>query len=993
MAGLFGRKPNLYSIPADRSFVDSLALGIRDELGAAPEALVRATVLLPTRRACRSLAEAFLRLSSGDTMLLPRLLPLGDIDEDDLAFGDPDGAALGEGAATSAIAPAITGLRRQMLLTRLILVDQPWGPTTDQAAALALELGRLLDQVQTQRLGFDLLAGLVPDEKNYSEHWQITLDFLKIVTERWPEILAEEGCTDRAQRRNLLIEAQAAAWQKSPPEHPIFAAGTTGSIPATADLLAVIAALPQGAVVLPGLDLATDAETWAGLGPTHPQWGLARLLDHLGATRSAVEAWPAASDKEPSARVALLERALRPAEATGVWRDAAALLPAAIDGLTRIECPGPQEEAGAIALMMRGALETAGRTAALVTPDRGLARRVAAEMLRWGVEVDDSAGTPLDQTPPGAFLRLTARMVAEDLAPVPLLAGLKHPLAGLGRSPGACRAQVRRLEQLALRGPRPDAGLDGLERVVTAAKTAKDLLPFLTALRQSLSPFMALMASEAASLSDLLRAHVAAAEALAASDTLCGPERLWAGEAGEAAAAFVEELDDAGDALGSLPGRLYPALLDGLMAARVVRPRYGAHPRLFIWGLLEARLQRADVMILGGLNEGSWPPEAAISPWMSRPMMADFGLPQPERRIGLTAHDFVQAASAPDVILTRASRVEGTPTVPSRWVRRIETMLRGTPLEKSFAPNQKWLHWQKELDRPARTIEIGPPAPTPPVSARPRRLSVTRIEDWMRNPYGIYARYILGLRALEPIDADPGAADYGSVIHHALDRFLKETSSGLPTDALDKLLAIGRETFGGILERPGARAFWWPRFERIAQWFIDQERERRSLLTTSHSEIKGEITIDAPGGAFKLYGIADRIDTFKDGRLVLIDYKTGAPPSNTEIAAGYAPQLPLEGAMVAAGGFPGIKAQVPDLLEFWRLTGRDPAGEQRPVKGDVKASVADALQGVTELIAVFDFPETPYSAHPNPEKAPKYDDYEHLARVREWATTDGEGDA
>ena len=993
MAGLFGRKPNLYTIPADRSFVDSLAQGIRAELGEAPDALVRATVLLPTRRACRSLAEAFLRLSGGQAMLLPRLLPLGDIDEDDLAFGDPDGAALGEGSATSAIPPAITGLRRQMLLTRLILVDQPSGPTPDQAAALALELGRLLDQVQTERLGFDLLAGLVPDEKNYSEHWQITLDFLKIVTENWPRILADEGRVDPAQRRNLLIEAQAAAWRKSPPDQPVIAAGSTGSIPATADLLAVIAALPRGAVVLPGLDLATDAETWSGLGPTHPQWGLARLLDHLGAERSAVKIWPAVGDGEQSARVQLLDRALRPAEATDVWRAAAALPPESLDGLTRIDCPGPQEEAGAIALMMRGALETAGRTAALVTPDRGLARRVAAEMRRWGVEVDDSAGTPLAQTPPGAFLRLTARMVVEDLAPVPLLAALKHPLAGLGHSPGACRAQVRRLELMALRGPRPGAGLDGLERVVTATKGGQDLLPFLTALRRALTPFMVLMTSEAADLSDLLRAHVAAAEALAASDMLSGPERLWAGEAGEAAANFVEELDDAGNALGSLPGRLYPALLDGLMAARVVRPRYGAHPRLVIWGLLEARLQRADVIILGGLNEGSWPPEAAISPWMSRPMMADFGLPQPERRIGLTAHDFVQAASAPEVVLTRASRVEGTPTVPSRWVRRIETMLRGTPLEDGFAPDPEWLHWQKELDRPATTIEIGPPAPTPPLAARPRRLSVTRIEDWMRNPYGIYARYILDLRALDPIDADPGAADDGSVIHHALDRFLKETTGGLPADALDRLLAMGRETCGGILDRPGARAFWWPRFERIAQWFIDQERERQSLLKASHGEIKGEITIEAPGGAFKLYGIADRIDAFKDGRLVLIDYKTGAPPSNTEIVAGYAPQLPLEGAMVAAGGFPGISAQVPDLLEFWRLTGRDPAGEQQPVKGDVKARVAEALQGVTELVAAFDFAETPYSAHPNPEKAPKYDDYEHLARVREWATTDGEGDA
>ncbi|MGZ9104138.1 MAG: double-strand break repair protein AddB, partial [Rhodoplanes sp.] len=531
--------------------------------------------------------------------------------------------------------------------------------------------------------------------------------------------------------------------------------------------------MPRGAVILPGLDQDADDETWDGLEPCHPQYGMARLLDRLGIHRRDVQPWPAPGLPPPrTERSTMINRALRPAATAEQWRNEEPLSAEAFQGVARIDAPGPEEEARAIALIMRGALETEGKTAALTTPDRGLARRVAAELQRWNLVIDDSGGRPLAQTQPGAFLRLTARAVAEDLAPVPLLAMLKHPLSAGGKRPPRFRRLVRQLERLLLRGPRPQPGLAGLAAALAEAQAERRgaasqsdraeqwrrLSWLLAVLEDIVEPFAALFRAGPLSIGHLVAAHVQAAERLAASHDMDGAARLWRGEAGEAAAAFVAELSGAADALPEIQASAYPALLDALMAERVVRPRYGSHPRLAIWGLLESRLQRADVMILGSLNEGTWPPKVGGGPWMSRPMMTAFGLPLPERRIGLAAHDFTQAFAASEVVLTRARRVEGTPAVESRWLLQIANLIRGalpqvrpdgTVCPPRLDGAGQWLEWQRMLDAADASFPAEPPAPCPPVAARPRQLSVTQIERWMRDPYSIYALHILKLRPLD----------------------------------------------------------------------------------------------------------------------------------------------------------------------------------------------------------------------------------------------------
>lgn len=977
------KKPAVFTIPSDAPFVDTLARGILDDTAGDPLALAAITVLLPTRRACRALREAFLRLSNGTPLLLPRLMPLNDMDDEEALF-----SSYGVAETVLDIPPPIPGLKRQLMLARMIL---PLEPHPEQAVRLAQELAKFLDQVQTERLSFDNLKNLAPEK--YAAHWQQTIEFMEIVTKTWPGILAEAGAVDSATHRNLVFAAQAAAWRKGGASGPVIAAGSTGSIPATADVLTAVAHLAEGCVVLPGLDTDLDDDGWAAIDESHPQFGLKHLLEHMEIGRDAVAPWPVAAEK-PSERARFVSEVMRPAATTHAWQNIAPLSAAAVEGITRLDCPGPREEAEAIALIMREALESRERTCALVTPDRTLAERVAAELKRWDVIVDDSAGRPLHQTPPGAFLRLTATMVAESFAPVPLLAACKHPLAAAGHDPVVFRDHTRLAEIEILRGPRPPEGLEGLRDVVPqTAPHARTLNRWIDDLKACCETFATLMQKPQASFAELLTAHMEAAEALAATHDTAGPLRLWAHDAGETAASFVAELAQSANELPPISPALYPGILEALMESRVVRPRYGAHPRLHILGPLEARLQRFDVLILGGLNEGTWPADPGADPWMSRPMRKAFGLPLPERRIGQAAHDIVQALCAPRVVVTRAKKVEGTPTVPSRWLMRLARVIEAAKLpDIARASSAPWLSWARTLTQPARFAAISPPAPKPPVSARPRQLSVTQIETWMRDPYGVYARHILKLKQLDPLEQDVSAADYGTLIHETLDQFISAHPSGdLPPHALETLLDMGRAKFAGRAPRPGILAFWGPRFERIAAWFVDVERERRHTLAQSFVEVTGTMTLPAPGGAFTVTAKADRIDRTKDGCLVIIDYKTGAPPTDKEVIAGFAPQLPLEAAILAAGGFTGVPAGEAETLSFWHLHGRNDGGDEKRVKADVAKLTTEAREGLAALVAKFDDPATAYEARPNPEHAPKYSDYEHLARVKEWSAS-GEGE-
>jgi ATP-dependent helicase/nuclease subunit B len=1025
-------RQNLYTIAPDRPFLATLANGLKGMSGADPLLLSRVTVLLPTRRAVRSLREAFLRTTRQEgeasrPLLLPRMRPIGDLDSDELSL--IEGAA---DEASLAVPPAIPELRRRLLLTQLVL---RWGerrgedtPLPGQAATLAASLARLLDRVATEGASFARIRDLVPE--NLAEHWQIVRRFLEILPQHWPAILAAEGALDPAARRNRLLEQQASAWRRSPPRDPVVAAGLVGGIPALTELLTVVARLERGAVILPGLDRTRGDAEWLGIeeDASHPQHLMAGLLKALDATPADVRDWPPepapargfeelsdlplfahlaskmghpanaprsaprgggargtaehgeAGEGPRARRMRLVAEALRSAAITDAWRRLPPHPADALDGVSRFDCASAQQEAVTIALLLRRKLETPGATAALVTPDRELARRVAAELRRWDIEIDDSAGLPLNRTPPGVFLRLVLDLAESRLAPVPLLAALKHPLAAGGLNPAAFRDLARRLEQ-AILGPRPAPGFGGLAAALDGADGA--LRRFADRLQTCLGALPDLLAAEAVPLARLAAAHIEAAERLAATATEPGGNRLWHEAAGEAAARFCHELIDAARDFPSLPGRHYPALFESFAAGAVVRPTFGRHPRLAIWGLLEARLQQADLLVLGGLNEGSWPGSSEHDPWMSRQMRREFGIALPERAIGIAAHDFSQAIAAPEVALTRAARSEGAPTVPSRWLLRLDTVLRAVGLEGALRPDDLVARAAELIDEADGYQPLPPPEPRPPLAARPRQLSVTQIETWLRDPYAIYARHILDLTPLDQLDADPGRAELGAIIHRTLDEFVRCFPRELPEDAEAELLRIGREQFGPVLTRPGAWAFWWPRFERIAAWLLAEERAHRSAIVESLSECEGRLMLHSRGGPFTITAKADRIDRLAEGGFLLVDYKTGALPKPKTVQAGFAPQLPLEGAILRSGGFSGVDGTAA-ALEYWRLSGGRPAGERCPIDdGDPDALIDRAVARVKALIECFDDPNTPYLAVPSPRWAPRFSDYRHLARLAE----------
>ncbi|HEX7776890.1 MAG TPA: double-strand break repair protein AddB [Parvibaculum sp.] len=1000
--------PRLFTIPAGTPFLDALAATLLADPSLGGRfgrnvALADVTILLPTRRAARALGDAFLRAGEGAALILPAIRPLGDVDEDELVLAP----ALGAGASL-ALPPSISPLERQMRLARLIL--DHWTAADEnadivRAFALAADLGRFLDMALTERVALENLARLVPDE--YAAHWQITVEFLKLLTERWPAELAALGMTDEAERRNLLIDAQRAQWQMAPPVHPVLAAGSTGSIPATGELLALIARLPLGAVVLPGLDTDLDEQGWDAVEPSHPQYGMKQLLHRMGAARDDVALWPGIEvTPRAAARAHFLSSALRPARTTEQWQrdlgDLKAHAGEALSGLTLVEAPTARDEAVAIALMLRETLETPGKTAALVTPDRGLARRVASELHRWKIDIDDSAGLSLALTPPVAFLRLVAEAAAEHFAPIALLACLKHPFASLGRA--HLRADIRRLDEMLLRGPRPAPGFAGLRAALAEAHDDPRLMDreklklagldkLIDAIEAAFAPFIALLTAKETPLADLVRAHCECAERIADTKDIRGDRLLWQKEDGEAASGFMQELIEKGPAFGAVDPRSYARLFSGLAAPRVVRPRFGRHPRLFIWGPLEARLQHADRIVLGALNERTWPAEANIDPWLNRPMRKELDLEPPERRIGLAAHDFVEGASAPEAILTRALKVDGAPTVASRWLLRLQGLLKGVERDKGLAA-PVWSAWAQALDWPETVTPARKPAPRPPLTARPARLSVTEIETLIRDPYSIYARRILQLRVLDPIDADVAAAERGTIIHAVLEAFTRAHPAALPANAREELLRIGRDIFAGAMERPGVAAFWWPRFERIADWIAARERDWRANMALAHAEMKGEVEIPVGpanvGRKIVLSGRADRIDEMKDGTLAIVDYKTGMPPSARQVEIGLAPQLPLEAAMAERGGFPGLAPRASSALLYLRLTGGEKAGELRNVGGD--GLVEKTWARLLELLAQYEEEATPYRSRPRPMFASRFAEYDHLARVREWSASGGEGE-
>jgi len=977
------RCANLFTIPATSSFVDALAAGLLQHSAGDPAALSAMTILVPNRRAVRGLREAFLRRSEGKALLLPTMRPIGDVAEDELLLSGVDLAA-------ADIPPAIDPLRRQIILARYLAASRPDEFTIAQGLAMAAELGRLIDSVHTEGLTLDNLDHLVAD--TYAKHWEISLSFLNdVLRVHWPQQLEAEGAIDPALRRRLMIEAYTNHLQSNPPANPIIGAGSTGSIPATAQLLKTIAYLPNGQVILPGLDQQLDEDSWQATNEGHPQHVMRLLLQTMEATRDNVKLWPGVAKGD--GRKALISEIMRPAQTTAAWKNIVAA--EGFDHLMLLEADHLDQEAAAIALMLRDhAQKVTSESMMLVTPDRILSGRVAQILRRWDINIDDSAGLPLAHTPVGAWLLTLAATWADGFAPISLLATLKHTLSG-GGADETWRNFVRDLDQYLLRGVRPAPGINGLLHRL-ADDTHLQKKPVAARLQKGLENLQTLLAPMLAnphgSLS-IIRALLQTAENLASTPDIPGAQRLWSGDDGEAAANLFASLLDQGDVLPDLAIGDLSDVLRTAMAGATVRPRFGTHPRLAILGPIEARLYQAETVILGSLNEGTWPALPEVDGWMSRPMRRDFNLPQPERAITLTAHDFCQGLGAANVVLTRSKNRDGGPTTPSRWLQRLDAVrdaCKGPDIRLSAAP---WLAIAARMDlstdfaKPATR-----PIANPPLPARPDALSVTDIATLQRDPYAIYAKHTLGLRAWDPIDADPGAKDRGNLIHKALETFSQNYPNAWPEKALDKMLDLGRKVFASAHDHPDVLGHWWPRFERMARALDRHEANWRSATKHVHTEIQGKQVLDVGGRNVILTGRADRLEQRIGSGWAIIDYKSGVIPSVTEVKSHKQPQLTLLGAMLRAGVFNDTLQDTGpfslDTLTYWPIGGnKDTIQTPKAFADDLNGLSDEALDHVLSLLRSYLIDGVPFQSWPDMRGLPRDNrsyDYAHLERMAEW---------
>ncbi len=998
--------PKVYSIAAHRGFADALVAGLLPRYSDPELGLSKLTLLLPSSRAARTVSEAFIRLAGEQGMnglLMPRMAMVGDLDLDETlgALLDPLGA--------SDIPPAADPTRRWFELAELLrselLEAKRVVPGSAGLLRLARETAATMDRLLVEEVSpDDLMADRVLDllASNVSEHWKDSIHIFARVQQRWRAVLDGRGEVDAATRRNMLFDRAGRKWRKSPPENPIVAAGVTSAAPALARMLSAIAHMPNGAVILPDLDLAMDEAAWEELGLagqskevgeqvfsrgdalTHPQYHLKLLLNRMGVNRAEVDQWHRKGlGAAPPERTHAISSLFLPPQASKSWID---LEPRKrrLSGVRLLNVPTSEEEAQAIALLVREALEHPERRVAVITPDRALARRVVRHLGRWNIAADDTAGMPLNLTAAGRFFLQLAECATEGFAPVPLIAVLAHPLVRRGDERRQWLENLRTFERK-LRGPRPASGLDTLAGIAAEAGVDEwwqgEVAPILSALQ---------FESDELPLASAIDILVDTAEAVAG-------DGVWGQEDGRALSRFVEEIRlnarDTGITISL--SDMHSALRDA-MEQVAVRPPYGGHPRVAIYGLLESRMTRADLVICGGLNEGTWPGVSGSDALLAPPILRALGVPGADFRIGLSAHDLAGALGAPEVVLCRAERDADGPTIPSRFLLRMEALLgENVDAHREVEASLLSLH----LDRLAPSAEAYPrPCPDPSAKQRNVPIKVTALDRLLGDPYQFYAQEILGLRALDDLDADATPALQGTLAHEVLERWHKARKG----DAGASLQPIAEQVLRDSNLHPLVAGLWKPRLFAALEWVAAeieaQEVAGRDVLSV---ERKGSMEWDG----VRVHGRADRIDRMPDGTLGIVDYKTGSPPSAAQAEAGYALQLGLLGLIAREGDFEGLSGDV-SAFEYWSLAKKD--GEfgycDVPMKVGNKRSGLEPEEFLPrhehfldQAISRFILGRDPFTAKENPDY-PGYTDYDQLMRLEEWQirvidADDGEGTA
>lgn len=989
---------NLWTIAADQDFLAELASAVAsgqllENASPASLALSDWTILVPTRRAARALANVFLQQSGKVATLLPRIRPLGDIDEESLA----------DSVEMDGVLPALSSSALTHLLLDLLKTWAERNPQASLAAEilaspqqslqLALSLRDLLAQLHTEEIDLDSLRDAY--DLDLAGHRAAILDLLQLLSKDVPQRLHRMQVMTAAQRRNMLLRLEAERIAAGHHQGPVVAAGSTGTNPATRELLRAIALKHNGAVVLPGFDTSLDDKAWDAISPEHPQAAMKALLSFFAVDRASIKLL--GRDVHP--RLKLLSEVMLPAAASEAWQSSS-VSQQAFAGIHLCEAQDRHEEALAIALRFKHHLAQSQGPAALITPDRELARRVKLALQRWNIAIDESGGEPLADQPLGVVLSLLIRARTADFASQRFLALLHHPLVTFGMEAADLAHLKALLDITCFRGmPESSVALELGRRLAAARNAAAGPYahPALQRLSEGDWDALSILAERIAAVLGVVdkRRHSFAHHVKDLEDqlTAIAPEAMADGNSANDLRLLLQALHD--DRCWTSPisfEEFAPVMLHHL-AAVPVRPPLDANTQLSILGLLEARLVPLELAVLGGLNEGKWPQAADSGPWLNRSMRGLLGLSQPEREIGVTAHDFSQGLARREVMVTWSRRIEGKPALPSRWILRLRALLEMAGLEREKQPASEYVLLARRFDRPEAFSPQQRPAVRPPVPSRPRQFSVTEVEKLVRDSYAVFARRILALVPLEETSEEPDGRLRGNLVHEALQLWMQEPFSANDTSNLARLLACGEECFAPYMAMPEISKLWWPRFVRMARALIPIERSLQNNLLSTHSERRGVLEFSSAGTVHRLTARADRIDVLVNGRLRLFDYKTGAVPTLKQVKAGFSPQLTLEKIIAEQGRFEGLEpAFVAEAAYF------DVGGGKDAVQLKTLADKEFELNQVSEqhyaalqrLMAHFQQPDAAYVPRHHMTTENEASDYDHLSRWREWQLTGSE---
>jgi double-strand break repair protein AddB len=959
----------VFHLPIGADFSVSFLDGLRARLnGQLPHAIAQVDIFVNTRRTERRMRE--LLVQSGAT-LLPRFHLITDISNDPLGLCE--------------MPPAAPSQRRKLQLGQLIrqlLISEPDLAPVSATYDLADSLTALMDEVQGE--GIDMNAIMDLDVGEHSAHWNRSKKFLSIVAQHWDQ----HSHHDAQDRMRHVVETYTSHWAKHPPQNPIIIAGSTGSRGETALFMRAVANLPNGAVVIPGLDADLPSQVWDSFTTKratldHPQAGLAKLFTSLNIIREDIAPWH--DVVIPSIdRNRLLSLALRPAPITDQWLAQGPKLLGTLDKATQdlelLEAETPKDEALAIAVRLRKAVED-GQHAVLISPNRTLTRRVSATLERWEIEADDSAGIPLQLSPPGIFLRAIAQCFGRPILPHTFLAILKHTLTHSGTDRNEHNLRTQRAEAKVLRGGPPFVEFSQLQKWADDDAQKAVWVAWLS------TNFKSLQSAENMDLADWITLHKRVAQSLSDGPLNDGMGQVWEKDAGQAALSALDHLAELAHLGGTMSAIEYNALLRSTLSQELRAQRQTANPLISIWGTLEARVQSKDLVILGGLNDGVWPAKTETDMWLNRDMRKQLGLLLPERRIGLSAHDFQQAIAAPNVVISRSARDGDAPSTPSRWVIRLTNLMDGLGDEGKNAlatmrdRGSVWVNIARKLDRPTNIVAPATrPSPMPPTDKRLKKLSVTQIKDLVRDPYKIYARVILQLRKLDPLGKEADALERGNAIHDILEAFVAQTTPILPENAVALFMEIADEVLQQNVPWPAAQRLWLARLGHVAQWFVTQEHVRRDAGPNIALERKGHMQF--PDLGFDLTVKADRIDQGAKG-LRLYDYKASKPPAPSDIEF-FDKQLQLEAMIAKFAGFDNLK---PQSVEHLKYIGLGPDQKEYEITVDDE-TITQIWEEFRALIAAFNEPTKGFTARDKIQKTTFGSDYDHLSRFGEWQDSD-----